>query len=305
MQKNILMLMVVALGMWTSCAEDKDLGPDVPFGADYTIPQGKSPADDRVVELFEKYGTYFLYDYTEADFYYTIVASSANANITTYRILGDPQYMGDMLDLLNDVWLKFYPKEFLAENLPYRVLVADTIKEVYSYVRPDNILRTRLTANTMAVAGMNKNTKSMPADEKRKLKNELQKNFFTDLVNNGKLELPKEFYEVSDYSKAANTTPESADYARTRGFVPSIDYEDLYGTVSEWCTYVDYKTKRLSETTDIMHFLKNMLCHAEDDPNSWGTYLTYPLVQKKHKILRDHFIAKYGVDIQAIGNGNK
>ena len=288
-----------------SCAEDKGIGPELTLERDYIIPQGMSPDDDRVVELFEKYGTYFLYDYTEAEFNYSIVSStSSSSNVTIYGVLGDPMYLGDMLDLLDEIWLRFYPDEFLAFNLPYRVLLADTIKQVYSYERPNDYLYTRLTANTIAISGLNANISNMPADEKRKMKNDLQKNFITDVLNNNKLSIPQEFYEVSDYSSAASADPSSDNYARARGFVPSIDYEDTYGTVSEWCTYVDYQTKRLSESNDLMHFLKNMLCHAEDEPDSWGTYLTYPLVKKKHDILQQHFKELYGIDLQAIGNAN-
>ena len=302
--KKILYIVISII--YLSCAKDKALGPNIEVERDYIIPQGQSPADNRIVELFEKYGTYFLYNYTEADFNYTIVSSSSStSNITTYGILGNPLYVGDMLDILNEIWLNFYPDEFLAENLPYRILLADTIKQVYSYERPNDYLYTRLTTNTIAISGLNENIKNMPANEKRKMKNDLQKNFFMNLLNNNKLSIPKEFYEISDYSSAADANSSSANFARARGFVPSIDNEDTYGTVSEWCTYVNYQTKRLSESDDLNHFIKNMICHAEDDPNSWGNYLTYPLVKQKHDILQEHFKKEYNIDLQAIGNANK
>ena len=48
-----------------------------------------------------------------------------------------------------------------------------------------------------------------------------------------------------------------------------------------------------------------MLCHAEDEIDTWATYLTYPLVKRKHDILQEHFMETYGIDLQAIGNANE
>lgn len=48
-----------------------------------------------------------------------------------------------MLDLLDEVWLQFYPEEFLKKNLPYRVFMADTIYQVLSYMdRPMECVKT-------------------------------------------------------------------------------------------------------------------------------------------------------------------
>ena len=61
--RKIFIFVIVALSSWTACTDnDNDLGPDIPFGESYKLPQGKSPADERGVALFEKYGSYFLYE---------------------------------------------------------------------------------------------------------------------------------------------------------------------------------------------------------------------------------------------------
>jgi hypothetical protein len=299
MKKILFSIMIIGV-LAASC--DKDMLDDPqPVPQDYTLPQGASAADSRIVSLFEKYGSYFLYDYTQRDFNWTMVSS----NVSSYyfrAVLGSPQYAGNMLDLLEEIWLDFYPDNFLKTNLPYRVFLADSIIQVYSY--REVALYSRLTKNTISIAGMNDKIPTMSATDKRKMKNDIQRNFIMDLINNNKLTIPDEFYAVSDYTTKCVTTPSSPDYARTRGFVPSIDYEDSYGMVSEWCTYLDYSTKMLLKSNDVAHYLKNMLCHSESDPNSWGKYLTYPLVKKKYDILRQHFISTYGFDIQFIGNAN-
>ena len=113
MKKRYVIGMFIGSVLFCSCAKDSALGPDVALERDYVLPQGKSPqADGRIVDLYEKYGSYFLYDFTLLDLNWNQVANS-----TSYKLaLGDPAYAGDMLDLLDEVWLQFYPEEFLKKK---------------------------------------------------------------------------------------------------------------------------------------------------------------------------------------------
>ena len=90
-----------------ACAEDKKIGEIEPLLPDYALPQGKSPADDRIVELYNKYGTYVLYEYSQLEFVYGF--STSYSYLYT---LPDPQYVGDMLDLLEKIWFQYYPQYF-------------------------------------------------------------------------------------------------------------------------------------------------------------------------------------------------
>ncbi|WP_455508762.1 hypothetical protein [Butyricimonas paravirosa] len=301
--RKIFVFVFIALGVWTSCSDDKDLGPDIPFVGSYQLPQGKSPADDRIVELFHQYGSYFLYEYTQKDFNWTQVSvgGSSTANYSIETVLGNPVYAGEWLDVLERIWLKFYPQEFLSKNLPYRILMADTIKQVWTYVRPTTYFQVYLTTNTLAIAGLNEDIVSMPGSVEKSFKNVLQQKFLEHLINSGVLVAPDEFYNVSDYS----TTATAGEDARTRGFLPSIDSEEKYGIKSEvWVTYIPYGSVELPRTEDFRHYLMNMISHAESETSSWATYLTYPLVKKKHDILKKYFFEKYGIEFQKIGDAN-
>ena len=98
MKKRYIIGIFIGSVLFCSCAKDSALGPDVSLERDYVLPQGKSPqADDRIVDLYEKYGSYFLYDFTLLDLNWNQVANS-----TSYKLaLGDPAYAGDMLVLLD------------------------------------------------------------------------------------------------------------------------------------------------------------------------------------------------------------
>ena len=170
MKKRYIIGIFIGSVLFCSCAKASALGPDVSLERDYVLPQGKSPqADGRIVDLYEKYGSYFLYDFTLLDLNWNQVANS-----TSYKLaLGDPAYAGDMLDLLDEVWLQFYPEEFLKKNLPYRIFMADTIYQVLSYMdRPMECVKTG--DNSLAFGYMNADTKKKTATEKLALKNTVQ-----------------------------------------------------------------------------------------------------------------------------------
>ena len=100
MKKRYAIVMLVWGIFLCSCSKDVALCPDVEFERDYVLPQGgDAESDERIVELYEKYGSYFLYDFTVADLNWNQVANS-----TLYKLaLGEPKYAIDMLNLLDEV----------------------------------------------------------------------------------------------------------------------------------------------------------------------------------------------------------
>ena len=113
MKKRYAIVMLVWGIFLCSCSKDVALGPDVEFERDYVLPQGGAAESDVYslvpqqdfskpwtdAELYEKYGSYFLYDFTVADLNWNQVANS-----TLYKLaLGEPKYAIDMLNLLDEV----------------------------------------------------------------------------------------------------------------------------------------------------------------------------------------------------------
>ena len=64
---NIYIALFLSLCL-LACSEENGVGNVDPLEPDYILPQGKSPADDRIIELYNQYGTYVLYEYLERDF---------------------------------------------------------------------------------------------------------------------------------------------------------------------------------------------------------------------------------------------
>lgn len=275
-----ILLSTLVLG---ACAEDKKIGEIEPVEPGYVLPQGKSPADNRIVSLFEKYGTYVLYDYMKADFNWRQGGGGLNYEYTE----PDPQYAGNMLDLLEEIWFKFYPEEFHVKNMPRKVFLTGTLKDDRKQIYA------RITQAQVAVGYCSDVLTDMPGAMKSEFKTELQKILLRDWINRNVIVIPDEFYKVSDYSYEADTDdPESPDYARARGFIARAD-----GT--EWCGRINWQTGMLDNGDDLLSFIDSMVGRTSEE---WAEDLEYPLVEQKYNILRDYIWENYKIDLREVGD---
>lgn len=316
---NIVFAILLILHVCGACTdEDNKLGAEIPLSPPYELPEpGESEAGDRVIDFFYNYTTFLLYDYTQADFAWETVSTGMNYE----RVLGDPQYLGDMLDLLDDILLKFYPEEFKKESLPFKIFLADTIVIRARWPgQPHRYFKAIYRETALGVAGMNKDLSMLDAATKRVYKDEINKAFITYLLNQGKLEIPEEFYAVSDYSTPGGfNLPESdPKHPRNLGFLPTLDSETGDTPyVNEWATNSYMMAD--GKNSDVRTFLHNMVAHGSDYPVyeegyppygtsyldrfTWNHYLTFPLIKRKYDILQNFFLDRYNIDLAAIGNG--
>lgn len=266
---------ILLICLFIACSGNDDVDVIEPWEEEYTLPQGESDADSRIVDFYNQYGTYILYDYTYTDFRYEI---SSTMSVE----LPDPKYVGDMLDLLDDIWFDFYPAEFLKKTTPLKIMLAESIQyDIWPYfvLAGESCLAFGFCSDTLQ--------KLTPAT-KVEFKDELQKTLWDYFID---IEYPDDFFAVSDYTYVANVDPASEDYARNRGFLANNNYE--------WSTSLNINTGMLSEETDITSFIAGMRTRTAKE---WEDDLKWPLVKKKYDILRNWIQENYGFDIQKIGN---
>ena len=278
-------VLLVSLLFLFSCAEDKEIVNVAEYLADYELSQGKSEADDRIVELYDLYKSYFLYDFTQEDFEWTLVSNGTLSDKYSY-VVADPKYAGDLLDVLDLIWFRFYPKEFHERYMPYKVLL---VSELFN---DDKMCYTRVVTNQIAVSYCSSAIQGMSQRQKIEYKNSLQIALWEDWLNRGVIDVSNEFYELSDYSSTASSSVSSANYARTRGFVECID-----GT--EWYSRLNYQTKMIDKEQDVNSFLTRMVSMTSEE---WAPDLAYPLVKQKYDVLRNYFMENYKVDLKEIGD---
>ncbi|MDY5488819.1 hypothetical protein [uncultured Butyricimonas sp.] len=272
--------LVLSIFLCVACAGNDNIGDVEPLSPDYKLPQGKSPADDRIVEYYDQYGTYILYEYTNDDIHY------GSYYEYTYN-LPDPQYVGNMLDLLEDIWFDLYPIEFHRKYMPYAIfLTADLngpLGPVFSY---DG-------TSSLVLGKCSEELEKITAETKFAYKKELQIALWNMWLNKSVFEFPDEFFKVSDYSRTADADPSSPNYARNRGFVAHYQ-------MGEWSLFpTDWMTGTLGDVLDLSAFIMSMISRTSDE---WASDLTYPLVKKKYDILQNYFLKTYNVNLKNIGN---
>lgn len=279
---NIYLLTLIIL--WcVACSENDKLGEIEPLTPDYELPQGKSPADDRIVDYYNQYGSYILYDYTKLDFRYDMPSSS---DITF--VLPDPQYVGDMLDLLEDIWFEFYSTKFHKKCMPFKLFLSGELQ--MNYLTGFYNMFSYSMGNSCYLGFCSDTLRKITPATKLQFKNDLQRNLWS-LWLNGTVSVPEAFYEVSDYSYVTDDDVSSPNYARVRGFL------DIDGF--EWSMYMQFQLLSGKKQSDLTSFVYAAIARTSSD---LASDLAYPLVKKKYDILRDWLLEEYGFDLQKIGD---
>ncbi|MDR1274386.1 MAG: hypothetical protein LBK12_07540 [Odoribacteraceae bacterium] len=278
MKRYITRALLCATFLAAACARDLELGEITAPDAGYTLPQGRSDADDRIVALYNKYGSYFLYDYSRRDLIWTL---AINSTLAPYQCTPpDVARVGDFLDFIEDVWLDFYPDEFLEEFLPYKVFLADTVKQVLSNATYYRFSRTG--ANQIALAFCSDTLLHLTPATKLEYKIWLQRQLWADIYVD-RLDIPEEYFAITDYTKVTSADPASPDYYLARGFFQNIG--SMYSMSHHW---------------DLYYFFWNVMSWDYATLETTFSFDNYPLLKRKYDMLRAFFIQRYGVDIRAI-----
>ncbi len=288
--KNIFYLGIICfiLGI-TACAEDKPLEEIEDWKSEYTLPQGgNAAADEIIMQLYREYGCYFLYDYTYYDFHYDITSNSYGYE------LPNPEHVDEMLTFLNQVWLQFYPKEFLKKHLPYRVLFA---KDLYTVASSGSISRGQdifLGAQTVAFGFCSDTV--LTDSRKLTYKRSIHKKFWSFWIDDAAiLDMPEDFFTVSDY-----TTKPKAATVRGAGFVKDdANNREIYANSTTWPSANNDANILKRQLNDFWSYMYNMIYRTDAD---WAADLEYPLIKQKYDIIVNHYKNKYGLDIANIGN---
>ncbi|WP_292266000.1 putative zinc-binding metallopeptidase [Butyricimonas sp.] len=279
--KRIYIYVIASVILWaTACSEDDSIGHVDPLEPDYVLPTG-TPVDDTIANYYKRYGSYFLYKYTDLEFYYEI---SYRADYS-YEI-ADPLYVEDMLDLLKEVWMDFYPTEFHQKYMPHRIFIAGTLLDYFE----DEIF-TFTGTNSLYVGFCSNELENVTPEKKWECKKTLQRLLWSKwgVVINA----PEEFTRISDYTTRVE---DDSEQARNRGFL-SGHFDD--GEEYEWSSELHYYSRKEVEQKDFCSFLVHMTTRTSAELTS---DLQYPLVRKKYDFLQKWFKEKYNIDLKEIGD---
>ena len=302
----------------SSCSKDVPIGDPVTINAGYDLPQtGASDEDNaRIMDIYEKWSSYVLYDVDSTDVYWKQIAGTASSGVEVYRFVeGDPQYVGDMLDYLDDIWWHYFSDEFLQSGgIPFRVYL---VEEYYYYrdwgssgVSPNYYMDYYMVDdNAIIISGMSQ-VASYDEDTKRTKKRALVSELFQSWISRGLLGTPEEFYTISDYTNEPDVEivydsetmtsafpPEDIEELRTRGFIPK--YANPYSPYKELLTYSGQWTSGYFDpsSNDFDYYISQIF-NATDE--TVAEFLKYDAVATKWNIILDYYKDNYDIDLRFI-----
>lgn len=276
-------LFIICVCLLAACGEG-DLGEIKTPSDGYSLPQGgDEKADARIQQYYDKYNCYFLYEFTEKDFQWTMVNTSTGGSVYTYTPLKTDS-INSLLDVLELSWLPFYPEDYLKQAMPKRIFLCQQVlgKSLFSDSYSEYPCRYLTYQLAVANPGVWEDLDELEQKEYRCYLNSM---FLLSCYNSGNLTIPDAFFEISDYT---NTDTGSRKKARNAGFVKNER------TGIEWAT----QGNSLTKTDDVDAYLSSLVYRTEDE---WASDLTYDKVARKYAILKQ-MLKDMGIDIEGMSD---
>lgn len=337
-KSNIVLAMAVALFSFAFALSSCDYSEDElePSGelTSYQLPQGNHDYDQRIVDFYKKYGVCLLYQFTDKDAYWTpsgwkmyqFNADAPSSSSTGLSMTcADPNYVGQQINLLEEVWFSRFNDKMLKELLPLKILLCDHVDSCYVKIRWD--------FSTTPVS-------QIPTEYKDPVPGWYNyDNICVGYGNSGILTMTdKEKKRLTD--RILHLWPE---YIAAYAAKPTEEFENSvpYGNFSAYKSYIKDccelgildGTSTATATSDWRKFIIMMLNYPEsllnDENATVGQYDSWSnpaygassiheakdfrgiltsvkdvngLVKKRYQMVREFFIANYGFDLQSVGN---
>ncbi len=283
-------------GCLLACNDENTLTPTETPEFGYSVPQGDHDYDDRIVEWNERCNTFILYDFDLKELYWQVngwTESKPTPNspypysVGLLGAMADEVYVGEQLEMLETLFLNFYPDTTLRRCLPLKLLLCSRLTW-RSQSGDTTVYNVYSGYDYLAFNWGNKDVLSLTNAEKNTFKYDVNNAFLTRLLDNGKIVEDADFYEGMNYE---DKVTESNMYER--GFIKSgTKQEDDVEIYIQAIIQTPYE-ELIAEPEDGDTSFTGIL-HPKKDVNQY--------ISKKYNILVSKFKENYGIDLQAIGN---
>ncbi len=314
LKKIYIPLLLSGMFLFNSCVKEE--GELTPSGIEsgYSVPQGTNDFDDEIVDFYNNYGSYLLYDFTEKDAYWT-PSSWQNGVETTDEETGsagfvvempDVDYVGEQLELLNEVWFQYYSEEFLKEFLPIKILLCSEVGYVnYSWDENFNLIYVAspiiayYNYDNISVGYASEAIESLTESDKSNIALDVNHVFAESIIGQDKIDPTDEFSNSANYSSASSA----------------------YTNTELWALGVLQPYYSASAENDWGQFLTMMMCYSEEYLNREVSYVseydweetswegifsslkdTKGLLKERYDFVRQYYIDNYNIDLQEVGN---
>ncbi len=316
MKKIYLIAILLLSGLLYSC--EKGEGTLTPSGIEegYHMPQGNNPFDATIMGYYEKYGSCFLYNFTDKDTYWTpsgwkngVTSSTMTGGTPGYLVTpAEPEYIPQQLALIEKCWLNLYSDAFLKKFLPLKIMLCSSVSTVTLLFTPSPAhygttpVDAYFNYDNICVNYGNESVLTMNASKELALSRTLSRLFVELIVSRGMSspsDLPA-FTSVVSYSGLSNLKTVSAGFAR--GFFPmpssttsTIDWKKFMLLMVSYPESYLYRNKAITnDSWDTTEAAWEGILNPTKD--------TKGLMKKRYDMVRNYFIEKYNMDLQSIGN---
>lgn len=292
----LTVLIGLCLGVsFSSCNED-DLTPSEDNHM-MTFPQGDADYDKEILAIYNEYGTHMIYDFNDNQFRWEVTSQ-----LPYMSEKGDTAYVSDAVYFIQKNCLELYDKDLVKELLPYRIFLASNISKIWNYsgyaadwswVEEHDTIPGVGAINGYKSIGFgftSKRLNELDADSLAIVKAELNAALIASSVDNGLIEIPEEFDELS----AANI--ENVWYANF------IDAYSGYNSVG-LLEYTDAQTITVAD--DFNQFVKYLMMLTDEEFDSRFLSSSFDAsgrIAQKKPIVKNWLKEKYGIDIEEIVN---
>lgn len=173
-----------------SCMDNDDISGNLEVFDKPVIKNDGSQVDEKIVSVYEKYNTYFKYEFEDQEYRW-----NWTGNELRYYSAADINKVEEVIDTVVNGVYKVFPEEFAKEYLAYKVLLVDSL---YTGGRWSDDLDYETGVNFIIIGNVGDR---FDDKDKKKLKEELLSLFVEELFS--KIPYPTDFASISAeyYSK--------------------------------------------------------------------------------------------------------
>jgi len=300
----IATILLVAIWLVSGCKKEGALTASEDEKG-YSVPQGTNAYDAAIVDWFNKYGTYFLYKFTDKDTYWTPTGwknATPNASgvwSTGYVVTqADTNYISRQLALLDKLWLARYSDKFLVDFLPAKIMLCASVDSIYTNysvtpaVKVTKSVGAYYNYDNICFNYGNTGVTTMTSADSTKFLAKANLVFIQSIASRNLSAPTNAFTSIATYSPSFAT--QAAAYAQ--GIITV--YYNPRSPLQDWNAYMEAMVSRsetnLNKSTANTDMTYMGILNATKDSNG--------KIRQRYNLIRNYFINTYGVDLQAIGN---
>lgn len=291
----------------------KEAVDTTPSGIDdtYKLPQGNHDFDNRIVNYYEKYGSYLLYKFTDKDVYWTPTANTkpteTSPGFWTNGVdvtMANTDYISAQLDLIQEKWFSYYTDTFLKKFLPSKIMLCSRVDSIYTgyvftpsfaYIKASKPVSAYYSYDNITVNYGSDTITRFSATDKRNFMARVNQAFIQSIAGRTLSTPPATFSSSVNYG--ATYTSQGAAYAQG---ILQVYYNGLTAQ-GDWNAYmlamVNYSEAQLNASVADYDMTAAGILNATKDKNG--------KIRQRYNLVRNYFINEYQVDLQKIGNAAK